>query len=106
MTLCHLTKLSGKLKGLKLHVIAASLLLSSLAQASPFAYVPNEKSGTISIIDCAVDKVIAVMPAGTKPRGLAVSPDGKTLYVSDQPANALLIIDLASRMVVGFNCAG
>ena len=69
--------------------------------ASPYAYVPNEKSGTISIIDCATDKVIDTIPAGSKPRGLAVTPDGKTLYVSDQPANALQVIDLRSRKITG-----
>ena len=58
-----------------------------------FAYVPNEKTGTLSIIDLAKDEVIGSIQAGKKPRGLVASLDGKTLYVSDQPNNALLIID-------------
>ena len=82
-------------------VFSLSLGISSAALAAPFAYVPNEKSGTISIIDTATDTVVGDMPAGTKPRGLAVSHDGKELYVSDQPNNELVIVDLEKRVPVG-----
>jgi len=61
------------------------LLVASNVLAAPFAYVPNEKSGTLSVIDTETDSVVAEIKAGDKPRGLAVSKDGKTLYVSDQP---------------------
>lgn len=40
----------------------ACMLLPALActavQAAPFAYVPNEKSGTLSVIDTATDQVV------------------------------------------------
>src|SRR5882757_5770054 len=64
------------------------------AGAAPFAYVPNEESGTISVIDTSTDKVVKEIRAGDKPRGLAVAKDGKKLYVSDQPNNSLVVIDL------------
>ena len=41
---------------------------SGLAAAAPFAYVPNEGSGTLSVIDTATDQVVAQIPAGKKPR--------------------------------------
>ena len=69
--------------------------------AAPLAYVSNEKSGTISIIDTATDQVLGEIRAGSKPRGAAVSADGRQLYVSDQPANALLLVDLATRNISG-----
>src|SRR6267142_590872 len=69
-----------------------ALALSTLA--APFAYVPNEESGTISVIDTSTDQVVKEIKAGDKPRGLAVSRDGKKLYVSDQPHNSLVVIDL------------
>src|SRR5512144_2133283 len=59
------------------------LLLPAAALAAPFAYVPNEGSGSVSVIDTATDQVIAEIPAGKKPRGTAVSVDGRTAYVSD-----------------------
>ncbi len=67
------------------------------AWAAPFAYVPNERSGTISVIDTASDEVVATVRTGGKPRGSAASPDGRRLYVSDQTSGALLIVDLAKR---------
>src|SRR3989440_1085017 len=63
------------------------------AEAAPFAYVSNEGSASISIIDTATDKVVSTMKIGQKPRGIAISPDGKRLYISDQTANALRVID-------------
>jgi YVTN family beta-propeller protein len=81
-------------------LMAATLALFSLgATAAPLAYVPNEASGTISVIDTGTDQVIKTIKAGKKPRGLAAV--GDTLYVSDQPNNALLVIDLKRNEVVG-----
>ena len=79
--------------------IAASALLAATALAQPYAYVPNEKSGTVSIIDTATDRVTGEIKAGDKPRGIAVSPDGKFLYVSDQPNRALNVIDIAKKAI-------
>ncbi len=86
-------------------VLAPAVLLALLvgwtvgAAAGPMAYVANEKSGTLSVIDTARDEVVAEIKAGTSPRGMALSVDGKRLYVSDQPASALLAVDLAARSV-------
>ena len=81
----------------KIVSMCASAALGAMAfcaTAAPFAYVPNEESGTISVIDTATDTVVKEIKAGDKPRGLAASRDGKKLYVSDQPHNSLVVIDL------------
>ena len=39
--------------------------------AAPFAYVPNEESGTISVIDTSTDQVVKEIKVGDKPRGMA-----------------------------------
>jgi DNA-binding beta-propeller fold protein YncE len=67
------------------------LLFTAGAVGAPNAYVANEKSGTLSIVDTE--------RAGGKPRGMALSRDGRLLYVSDQTANALLVVDLQERSV-------
>ncbi|HXF15975.1 MAG TPA: beta-propeller fold lactonase family protein, partial [Burkholderiales bacterium] len=72
----------------------AMTMLSVSVLAEPFAYVPNEESGTISVIDVSTDEVVKEIRAGDKPRGMAASKDGKKLYVSDQPHNSLVVIDL------------
>src|SRR5215831_20107889 len=50
--------------------LAATAWLCATAGAAPFAYVSNEGSGSISVIDTATDKVTAVFKAGAKPRGI------------------------------------
>src|SRR4051812_42544310 len=42
----------------KLAVLVAACLIACPALAQPFAYVPNEKSGTVSIIDTTKDAVV------------------------------------------------
>src|SRR3954470_4368364 len=73
--------------------------LFSTALAAPFAYVPNERSGTVSVIDTASDEVVATIKTGGKPRGTAAAPDGRRLYVSDQPSGSLLVVDTAKREI-------
>jgi len=40
-------------------LFAAALAAPLAAPAAPFAYVPNEGSGTLSVIDTATDQVVA-----------------------------------------------
>ena len=64
--------------------------------AAPLAYVPNEGGASVSVIDTASDKVVKTFKVGTRPRGIAVSLDGKKLYISDQNSNSLLTVDTQS----------
>jgi len=86
-----------ELRRLALSILALACL--SQARAAPFAYVPNERSGTVSVIDTASDRVVATIKTGGKPRGIAASPDGRRLYVSDQPTGSLVVVDLAAREI-------
>src|SRR5436190_23946305 len=83
----------------RLGLLTLALAGLSLARAAPFAYVPNERSGTVSVIDTANDQVVATIKTGGKPRGIAATPDGRRLYVSDQPSGSLVVVDLATREV-------
>ena len=47
-----------------------------------FAYVSNEGSGEISVIDVESDSVIGTIDVGTRPRGVRVTPDGRRVYVA------------------------
>jgi YVTN family beta-propeller protein len=59
---------------------------STAAQPAPsgdeLAYVTNEDSQALSVIDTRTDSVIATFPVGTRPRGVKVSPDGRTVFVA------------------------
>ena len=76
------------------------MVAASYAQAAPLAYVPNEKDGTISVIDTSTDKVIKKLPKkgafGKKIQAVAMHPDGTKLYVVVRDKNAVSIVDLAS----------
>jgi YVTN family beta-propeller protein len=57
------------------------LALSSPARAER-AYVSNEDDGTVTVIDSDRGAAIATIAVGKRPRGLALSPDGRLLYVA------------------------
>jgi len=46
------------------------------------AYVTNEGSGEVTVINTATDSVVATIPVGTRPRGARVSADGRTVFVA------------------------
>jgi YVTN family beta-propeller protein len=49
---------------------------------SELAYVTNEDSQELTVIDTRTDSVIATFPVGTRPRGVRVSQDGKTVFIA------------------------
>lgn len=74
-------------------------------------YVANSSSDTVSVIDTAamaITRTILVRPAevhglpGCTPIGLALSPDGKTLFAACADLNAVAVIDLGSATVQGY----
>jgi YVTN family beta-propeller protein len=60
----------------------ALLLLLALPAFADRIYVTSERAGTVQVIDSTTDRVIATAKIHDRPRGLAVSPDGKRLYVA------------------------
>ena len=100
-----LPALGGLVVMLGLPLLAASANSATAAAGpaatAPLAYVANEGSGSLSIIDTGSDAVVGEIPAGKKPRGTVITRDGLVAYVSDQPNNRLLVVDLAQRRVSG-----
>ena len=47
-----------------------------------YVYVSNEDSRNITVIDATTDSVVSTIEVGTRPRGVKVSPDGRTVYVA------------------------
>jgi len=44
--------------------------------------VTNETGGDISVVDVALQRVVATIPVGKRPRGIRLSPDGTNLFVA------------------------
>ncbi|MGH6846264.1 MAG: YncE family protein [Methylocella sp.] len=75
--------------------------LAVAAEAAPFAYVENEVSATVSVIDTATNTVVGTpIPVGKEPLGVAVTPDGKHAYVANRGSGNVSVIDTATNMVV------
>src|SRR5436190_14811816 len=85
----------------------ALLLAAPLAcAAAPFAYVPNEGSASVSVIDVARGEVVRAIKTGDKPRGVAVSRDGSRLFVSKQAGNNLVAYDAQTGNETGRAAVG
>lgn len=70
-----------------LPVALASLLWACSSRESdagqgPRVYVTNEISGDLAVVDPSAREVVARIPLGQRPRGLALSPDGDLLYIA------------------------
>jgi YVTN family beta-propeller protein len=75
------------------------------AKAAPFAYVANHDSNNVSVIDTATNKVVATIPVGHSPNGIAVTPDGKRVYVTNDNdfvsgLSVIAVIDTSINRVV------
>jgi PQQ-dependent dehydrogenase (methanol/ethanol family)/PQQ-dependent catabolism-associated beta-propeller protein len=60
----------------------ATKVAASLPRARPLAFVSNEDSGDISVIDLSSDAVVGTVHVGKRPRGLRLSHDRTKLYVA------------------------
>ena len=57
------------------------------------AYVANIAAGTVSVIDLDGQRPVRVIPAGKAPEGIALSPDGRQLWVADRDGAAVRLFN-------------
>ncbi len=84
---------------------------NSLVATNDFVFVSNGNNDNISVIDVAKGKVIESIELklderlgnlkGIIPFGLTISPDQKRLYAAEAGINAVAVIDLPTRKVIG-----
>ncbi|MFE3548931.1 IPT/TIG domain-containing protein, partial [Streptomyces kronopolitis] len=67
---------------------------------APFAYVTNNVSNTVSVIDTNTNTVIATIPVGSGPEGLAVTPNGAKIYVANNVSHTVSVINTANNTVI------
>ena len=63
-------------------------------------YVSNEDDNMVTVIDVPSRKVIAQIPTGVEPEGMAVSPDGQTIVNTSETTNMAHFFDYATRKMV------
>jgi YVTN family beta-propeller protein len=74
----------------------------SASAAGPRAYVANFETNNVTVIDAASHAVIATVPVGSGPFGVAATPDGRFVYVTNSggPAYSVSVIDTATNAVI------
>lgn len=120
----HRVKNFAVLLRLVVVTVAGTMMLHAraLENAAPafHLYVTNEEAGTVSIIDGVTETVTDTIPVGKRPRGIHLSPDGRSAYVTlsgrpmggpgvdeltlppaDKKADGIGVIDIALKKVVG-----
>jgi YVTN family beta-propeller protein len=90
------------------------------AVSSNLVFVTNEFSGDLSILNGVTGQLLGTYPLGKRPRGIRLSPDGRTLFVAlsgspvappgvdesklpppDHSADGVGMFDIAARKLVG-----
>jgi YVTN family beta-propeller protein len=64
------------------------------------AYVTNQASGTVSVIDLTANQKTQDIQVGVEPYGVALTPDGSRAYVTNSASNTVSVIDTATNAVV------
>ena len=62
-------------------------------------YTANVGPGTVSVLDMAGRKTLAVIPVSKKVQRISISADGKLVFTSDQTKPQLAVIDTATNKV-------
>jgi len=78
-------------------VIAAALAVSVHVHAAPLAYVPLASADTVQVVDLGTSKLVASIPVGSNPMGIAFSPVNPRAYVSNTDDGTVSIIDTSSN---------
>ncbi len=60
----------------------------------------NRADGTVTIVRTSTNRVLPPIPVGQEPWGAAATPDGRLLYVSNAPSDAVSVLDVARRTIV------
>src|SRR5215204_1022026 len=97
-------KFSKLVLGATIQVVAVALFFVVFGVSAVFAqtraYVTNALDNTVSVIDSATNTVVATVPVGITPEGVAVTPDGAYAYVANFNNNTVSVIAAATNTVV------
>ncbi|MEP7199163.1 MAG: beta-propeller fold lactonase family protein, partial [Chloroflexota bacterium] len=72
----------------------------AISNDNKFAYVTNQGSASVSVVDIAGQKEVTQIKVGVEPYGVALTPDGARAYVINGASRTASVIDTASNQVV------
>ena len=85
---------------LAIMAFAVSCLFGSAQSLAQNAYITNNDSNSVSVINTATNTVIARIPIGYGPFGVSVSPDGGRVYIGSFGINTVGVIETATNTVI------
>lgn len=86
--------------GIFVSLLIAMVAFSLSANAQSFAYITNNSSKNVSVIDTATNTVVATVPVGNSPAQLAATPQGSFVYVTNYSDDTVSVISTANNAVV------
>ena len=63
-------------------------------------YVTNQISNNVAVISAASGSLIAAIPVGAAPSGIAITSDGTRVYVANFTSGSVSVIDTTTNTVV------
>ena len=64
------------------------------------AYIPKVYSNNVAVVDTQTNAVIGTIPVGNEPVGVAVTPNGGTVYITNYQSGTISAIDTATNSVI------
>src|SRR5262245_47444915 len=87
-------------RGVALWFATVWLATAAAAHAQQDAYVANLGANTVSVIDTETSAVVATIPVGDNPDGVAATPDGRLVYVANFLSDDVSVIDTSAAAVI------
>ena len=66
---------------------------SKVCFSNDLAYITNQLSNSVSVIDLETYKVIKEISVGLKPAGVSVTKDGKKIFISNPESKEISVIN-------------
>lgn len=77
-----------------------ALMPGALLYAQPFAYITNQGSHDVSVIDLAANQVVTTIPVGRSPAGVAASSRAGRVFISNPDSKTISVIDMRTQQLV------
>lgn len=85
---------------------SAALAMPAGLHAAPFAYITNQGSHDVSVIDLASQAVVATVAVGRSPAGVVANSRAGRAFISNPDSRDISVIDMRSQRVVATLPAG
>lgn len=83
----------------KIAAVEAKAVIASASTA--FAYVPGIVGGNVAIFDASTYTLVSAITGTTNPYGIAATPDGTEVWVTESGTNTVSVISTATNKITG-----